>query len=561
MSIHIRKNKLLFILTILTSIIASLGYVFMAVLLQQLLDIAIDKNFQQFLRLVVFSIIYFVVLGFSLYLQSLLSKKVICKIMLQIRSDVFRGTINHNIEDFEKKNTADYISVVTNDVKMLEDNFLLPLFEVIQYTVIFISSFVLMIYFDIIVTICVVAAIAVMILVPSLLGGTLEKKQNMFSSKLADFTANLKDILSGFEIIKSYSMVKSVIQRFDKVNTETINSKYSVDRLFALNEGLSAFLALMVQIVVLFLSAYFIITGRITVGTLLGMVQVSSNLANPLIMIFTNVPKMKSVRPIVEKLENISKHSLTPPKKENIATYQSHISAKDLSFSYDGKKEALSGIDCLIEKGKKYVIVGKSGCGKSTLIKLLSGYYSTYTGEILYDDTEYHMLDKDNVVQLSSIIHQNIYMFDETIYDNICLHEHYPEERIEKVIADSGLTEFISELPTGLQYQVGENGSNLSGGQKQRIAVARALIRNKPILILDEGTSAIDMQTAYDIENRLLKMEDLTLITITHHLEPNLLDKYDEIFYMQNGRIKEKGCFKHLINTASCFSEYFHLKK
>lgn len=100
MSIYIRKNKLLFILTILTSIIASLGYVFMAVLLQQLLDIAIDKNFQQFLRLVVFSIIYFVVLGFSLYLQSLLSKKVICKIMLQIRSDVFRGTINHNIEDF-----------------------------------------------------------------------------------------------------------------------------------------------------------------------------------------------------------------------------------------------------------------------------------------------------------------------------------------------------------------------------------------------------------------------------------------------------------------------------
>lgn len=561
MSIYIRKNKLLFILTILTSIIASLGYVFMAVLLQQLLDIAIDKNFQQFLRLVVFSIIYFVVLGFSLYLQSLLSKKVICKIMLQIRSDVFRGTINHNIEDYEKKNTADYISVVTNDVKMLEDNFLLPLFEVIQYTVIFISSFVLMIYFDIIVTICVVAAIAVMILVPSLLGGTLEKKQNMFSSKLADFTANLKDILSGFEIIKSYSMVKSVIQRFDKVNTETINSKYSVDRLFALNEGLSAFLALMVQIVVLFLSAYFIITGRITVGTLLGMVQVSSNLANPLIMIFTNVPKMKSVRPIVEKLENISKHSLTPPKKENIATYKSHICAKDLSFSYDGKKEALSGIDCLIEKGKKYVIVGKSGCGKSTLIKLLSGYYSTYTGEILYDDTEYHMLDKDNVVQLSSIIHQNIYMFDETIYDNICLHEHYPEEQIERVIADSGLTEFISELPTGLQYQVGENGSNLSGGQKQRIAVARALIRNKPILILDEGTSAIDMQTAYDIENRLLKMEDLTLITITHHLEPNLLDKYDEIFYMQNGCIKEKGCFKHLINTASCFSEYFHLKK
>ena len=208
MSIYIKKNKFLFILTILTSVISSLGYVFMAVLLQQLLDIAIDKNIQQFIRMVIFSIIYFAVLGFFLYLQSLLSKKVICKIMLQIRSDVFLGTINHSIEDFEKKNTADYISVVTNDVKMLEDNFLLPLFEVVQYTVIFISSFVLMIYFDIIVTVCVIAAIAVMFLVPSLLGGTLEKRQNQFSSKLAEFTVSLKDILSGFEIIKSYSMSK-----------------------------------------------------------------------------------------------------------------------------------------------------------------------------------------------------------------------------------------------------------------------------------------------------------------------------------------------------------------
>lgn len=221
------------------------------------------------------------------------------------------------------------------------------------------------------------------------------------------------------------------------------------------------------------------------------------------------------------------------------------------------RKDVLTGIDCLIEKGKKYVIVGKSGCGKSTLIKLLSGYYSAYTGEILYDDKELHMLDKDNVVQLSSIIHQNIYMFDETIYDNICLHENYPEKKIEKVIEESGLTEFISELPTGLQYQVGENGSNLSGGQKQRIAVARALIRNKPILILDEGTSAIDMQTAYDIENRLLKMEDLTLITITHHLEKDLLDKYDEVFYMENGSIKERGSFKQLISISSCFAEFF----
>ena len=553
MKFYIKQNKVLFIVTILVSVIASLGYVFMAILLQQLLDIAVGKDMQQFVRMVLFSIFYFAVLGIFLYLQSLLSKKVICKIMRQIRSDVFRGTVDHSIEDFNKKNTADYISIITNDVKMIEDNFLLPLFEVVQYAVIFTASFLLMVYFDIIVTVCVIVAIAIMFLIPSFLGNSLEKRQKKYSSKLADFTVSLKDILSGFEIIKSYSMKRYVIQRFNKENDETINSKYSVDRLLALNEGVSSFLALMVQIVVLFLSAYFIITGRITVGTLLGMVQVSSNLANPLVMIFTNVPKIKSIQPIVEKLQSISKYPLSHSKKEHISSFDFCICTKDLGFSYDKQKEVLNEINCTIEKGKKYVVVGKSGCGKSTLIKLLAGYYSDYAGTIKYDNRELNLLDRNDIAQLSSIIHQNIYMFDETIQDNICLHEDYSQEKIDNVVMESGLSKFISELPEGLLYQVGENGANLSGGQKQRIAVARALIRNKPILILDEGTSAVDMQTAYDIENRLLKINDLTIITITHHLRKELLEKYDEIICMDNGKIIEKGTFNELASNNSIF--------
>ena len=561
MKYYIKQNKILFIITILVSVIASLGYVFMAILLQQLLDIAVEKDMQLFIRMVLFSIFYFAVLGIFLYLQSLLSKKIICKIMRQIRSDVFQGTVNHSIEDFNKMNTTDYISIITNDVKMIEDNFLIPLFEVIQYAVIFTASFLLMIYFDIIVTICVIVAIVIMFLIPSFLGNSLEKRQKKYSSKLADFTVSLKDILSGFEIIKSYSMKRYVIQRFSKENDETINSKYSVDRLLALNEGVSSFLALMVQIVVLFLSAYFIITGRITVGTLLGMVQVSSNLANPLVMIFTNVPKIKSIQPIVEKMQSISKYSFSHSPKEHISSFDFCVSTKGLVFSYDKQKEVLNEINYTIEKGKKYVVVGKSGCGKSTLIKLLAGYYSDYAGTIKYDNTDLTLLDRNDVAQLSSIIHQNIYMFDETIHDNICLHEDYPQEMINQVVMESGLAEFISDLPEGLLYQVGENGANLSGGQKQRIAVARALIRNKPILILDEGTSAVDMQTAYDIESRLLKMDNLTLITVTHNLKAELLNKYDRIIYMENGSIKENGTFEELINAGSYFSEYYQLKE
>lgn len=561
MKTYIKQNKHLFFLSILVSIVASLGYVFMAILLQQLLDIAVAKNLHQFIKLISFSIIYFAALGVFLYLQSLLSKKVICKIIYQVRSDIFRGTINHSIEDFENNNTADFISIITNDVKMIEDNYLLPLFEIVKYTVIFISSFMLMIYFDIIVTAFVVLSIVIMFIVPSFLGSLLEKKQNIFSSKLADFTITLKDILSGFEIIKSYSMKSYVLHRFDKENNETISSKYKVERLLALNEGLSSFLALIVQIVVLFLSAYFIITGRITVGTLLGMVQVSSNLANPLIMIFTNIPKIKSMFPIIKKIENISNYSIESLENKETASFNNSICINNLSFSYDGQNEILTDTNWTIEKSKKYAVIGKSGCGKSTLIKLLVGYYSDYKGLIKYDDMELSSIDKDSLSNLSSIIHQNIYMFNETIYDNICLHENYTDETIDKALIKSGLSEFISEIPEGLLYNVGENGSNLSGGQKQRIAVARALIRNKPILILDEGTSAIDKQTAYDIENRLLNIENLTLITITHNLEKELLEKYDEVVYIENSSIKEHGNFKKLIEKSQAFSKYFYLKK
>ena len=561
MKIYMKQNKVLLLFTILTSIIASLGYVFMAVLLQKLLDIAVEKNMQQFIPIVLFSIFYFVMLGIFLYRQSLLSKRITCKIIKQIRTDVFKGIVSQSMGDFGKRNTADYLSIITNDVKMIEDNFLLPFFEVVQYTVIFISSFVLMIYFDVIVTIVVFVAITLMFLVPSLLGKEFEKRQNTLSSQLADFTTKLKDILSGFEIIKSYSMKQYVIQKFDKENSDTIHTKYSVDKLFALNEGLSSFLALMVQIVVLFLSAYFIITERITVGTLLGMVQVSSNLANPLIMIFTNIPKIKSIQPIIEKLTVLSKYELNEVPKKQSATFNSVVSISNLSFAYEKQNRVLDKINLHIEKGKKYVIVGKSGCGKTTLVKLLAGYYTEYSGKILYDNTDLNMMNENDIVQLSSIIHQNIYMFNESVYDNICLHEDYSKESIDKAVKASGLNDVIEKLPEGLLYEAGENGSNLSGGQKQRIAVARALIRNKPILILDEGTSAIDMQTAYDIENHLLKIEGLTIITITHNLKKELLELYDNIIYMENGEIIERGTFEELTSVPSRFLKYLTIKK
>ena len=152
-------------------------------------------------------------------------------------------------------------------------------------------------------------------------------------------------------------------------------------------------------------------------------------------------------------------------------------------------------------------------------------------------------------------------MFNESIYHNICLHQDFTDQQLEEALKASGSAGFISQMTGGLSHIVGENGANLSGGQKQRIAVARALIRHKSFLILDEGTSAVDMQTAYDIETRLLKLKGLTLVTITHNMNADILKMYDEIIYMEDGRILEQGSFKKLMAANKRFRDFFELKK
>lgn len=558
---YIKKCKVLMILTIIFSTISSMAYVFIALLLQNILDIATSGNLEKFYKILLFSLFYFVFLGMFMFLYSLFSKKLICKIINSIRNKAFSGIINHNMADFNSANTADYLSALTNDVKIIEDNCFLPLLEIIQNVIVFIVSLIVMFYFDVIVTISVLAAILIMLIVPSLFGIVMQKKQTQYSKKLSEFTIHLKDMLSGFEIISSYGMKNYIVSKFRETNKATTDAKYSIEKVTAANQSVSMVLAILVQVVVIFLSAYFIIIGRITVGTLMGMVQVASNLANPLLVIFSNAPKIRSIGSVMARLNSFSDYTDESFTGTITPTYQKGLSAVTLSFSYDKEKQVLSNVSVNIRKGKKYALVGKNGCGKTTLIKLLSGYYPDYHGTVCYDDLDILELDYSKLTNLSSTVHQDVYMFNESVFDNICLHHDYTEEEVYKALNISGVSQFIEKLSNGLETIIEENGNNLSGGQKQRIAVARAIIQGKPILFLDEGTSAIDRQTAYDIEKRLLNLEDLTLITITHNLQENILGQYDQIIYMENGTIKDIGTFNELIQKRSGFYNFLQLKK
>jgi len=556
---YISKNKFLLFITLIVGAIYSVCTTSIAFILQKLMDVSVARDADAFFRMIVITIIYVIVLFIFHLLYSTLSKKFIGKVICALRGDVFNGVFKKNIQDFKSVNSADYLSALTNDVKLVEDNYLIPLLLTLNNIVIFITAFAIILYLNPIIILCIIAATLLLFAVPSIFKENLKKRQDLFSKKLSELTVAIKDFPSGFEVIRSYKMNTYVTEAFGDENNDTYKIKYSMDKIVAWLEATSTILGVVIQFSILFVSSYLIITGNITVGMLMALVNLSGAMITPIQVLSQNIPKIQGTKLVINRLAGFIISQDTAFSGDRIPSFDKEITVRDLRFGYENVHRIIRGIDFVFQHNKKYAIIGKSGCGKTTLINLLTGYYSGYEGEILYDGQVMRELDIEKLNEMAAVIHQNIYMFDESIKDNICLHKQVSEQDLAYALDMSGVQIFLSDLKT-LDTLVGENGSNISGGQRQRIAVARALVQKKPILVLDEGTSAIDMQTAYDIENRLLHLDNLTLITITHSLNPELLKSYDCIIFMEEGRICEYGTFDELVNAEAVFYDFYNVK-
>ena len=312
---------------------------------------------------------------------------------------------------------------------------------------------------------------------------------------------------------------------------------------------------------VLVICGYSIYNGTLSAGTSIIVIQLMDSITNPLSDIINLLSSIFSIKEIAEKLKNILTKNVKNSIQNHVSEFKKDLSISNVTFSYNGKKDVLKNINFTFEKNKKYAIVGESGSGKSTLIKLLMRYYDSYTGTISLDGININEIDDNSFYSKFSIIQQNVFMLDDTVQENLCLYNKYPIERIQDAISKSGLTQVISNLENGLETFVGENGENLSGGERQRISIGRALLRNTEIMILDEFTSALDNETALEIENTLLDIPDLTLISITHKLIKNTLEKYDQVIVMRNGEIIEIGSFNQLILNRSYFYSLYYIQE
>lgn len=539
MQVCMKKNRFILVLSVLLGAVNAVGIAFVSLILQRVVDIAMQGDETGFWRLFGVILLYIGCLGVFGFAEAFCGKVLLRNVTKSLRTRIFEGVMEKKPAEYYNSNSADYLSAIVNDVKMVEENYLMPLLLSSQMIVLFFATLIILFYLSPMVTGILIGFLLLMFLVPAIFGKALQKRQDRYSEMMALFTAKSKDFLSGYEVIRGFFIGRYIQKSFQEENDKAVKAKFSSDRLNAVNESLAGILSTLSSIIVIFVAAYMVLKGNITVGTLLALIQLSSTFSLPVLTIMQNLPKITGMKPVMERLDKLCTYEREPEycSIASPAQFNNRLEVEEVIFGYEQNQNILNGLSINIEAGKKYAVLGDSGCGKTTLIKLLTGYSKLYEGNIRYDGKEVRDISTAEFSRLVAEIHQNVYLFDTNIYQNICLDEHFSEEEWRNALENSGINRFADKMEAGIYTKVGENGNRLSGGQRQRVAVARALIRKTPILILDEGTSAVDQQTACEIEKDLLEKTGLTLITITHHMIEELREYYHTVVYMEQGKV------------------------
>ncbi|WP_300409383.1 ABC transporter ATP-binding protein [Lagierella sp.] len=466
-------------------------------------------------------------------------ERLIRKVMVEYKGKI----LNTYIDSRGEKAGSEIINTLTNICNNLEQMYLKPSIQLIQKILLFIGASIAVIRIQWKLFLLIFLISWIPLVLPRVLDKRTQKLRGKALKQAEYFISRLRDITNGFEVIKAFN-IESKMKKIGHKEIESNEIELKKANTFqVIHEGFGVLLTLIVYIIIFLFAGYMAKQGTITVGEILATTMLYNSIGNATTYITKLMIMIRGFAGEYKKLnEYIDSNSKFEGYKEFIFNRQLDI--RDLSFSYDSKM-ILNNINLKIEKGKKYAIIGESGSGKSTLAKILLRSISGYEGEVLFDGIELKNIEKKSFYKGVSPVTQNVFIFNDSIRNNITLFAKYPEEEVEKAIKKSGLDKLISTLPEGVDTVIGEYGVDLSGGEKQRISIARCLIKKSDIIIMDEATSSLDKTTATNIEQLLLDL-DKTVIVITHRIDPEILSQYEKIFVLKDGQFTEEGKWKNI---------------
>lgn len=552
-----RGNGVYFLLAMLQTVLAAFAELFFAWLLQQVTDLTTGADVGFTLtELILLAIGGFFVQLLAFGFAYLSKPRFLSKATEQYKTYVFEKISQKGIQAFTSENTSLYVSALSNDAASIESNYLANLFIMIDSSVIFFGALFMMFWYNPTLALISIALSLLPLIAALMTGNLVAKAEKQVSDRNETYMSTLRDSLAGFSVIKSFRAEAQICRIYVQKIREVSGAKCLRRKMSILVRMLSASAGCIVQIGIFLIGAYLALSGKaVSAGCMIAFVQLLNYVVNPIDTIPQCLAERKAAKALIEKLANALEENVREEGTVNKNILTDQITLSNLSFAYEKDTPVLENINLCFEKGKSYAIVGASGSGKSTLLNLLMASHADYSGNILYDTTELRNITSESLYDMVSVIQQNVFIFNASIRDNITMFASFPKEDVDRALEQSGLSELIAKY--GEDYLCGENGNGLSGGEKQRISVARSLLKNSQVLLVDEATAALDNETSHHIFTSVLNLKDITRLVVTHSLEQSLLTQYDEIIVLKNGAVVEQGSFDELMKQKEYFYSLF----
>ena len=552
-----RNNKFNLVMTVLAAFLAAVSELVISWTIKGISDLISGDTTIRFGTLLFIAGIGFALMLIAWALDRTFLSRFRARAMQQYRKYVFDRLLEKGIQAFSGENSARYLSALSNDANTIEQDYVRMLQNTIQVGITFVGTLGMMLWYSPLMTLIAIGFSLLPIIVSVVLGNKAAVAEKNVSDRKERYTGMLKDVLSGFAVIKSFKAEKNIDRIHDESNNSVADAAKTREKVKLHVSYASGLAGGVLQFGVFFVAAALALSGKggITAGTAIVFVQLLNYVLAPIQVFPTFYAGKKSAYSLIDKLaEALSKN--VSDQGEHIAPRLSEgISVRDLAFAYEEGKPVLRGVDMELRAGGCYALVGGSGSGKSTILNLLMASSKNYQGEILYDGKELKTVSAGSLYDLVSIIQQNVFVFNSTIRDNITMFSQFPEEEIDRAVRLSGLKKLIEEK--GADYLCGENGSGLSGGERQRISIARALLRKTPVLFVDEATASLDAETSFEVLDAILKLDGYTRVIVTHDLDESILRRCTDLFALKNGAVSEQGTFDDLMAQKGYFYSLF----
>ena len=486
-------------------------------------------------------------------------------VMRDLRNELFGKLLSLPLSYYSNERKGDLITRMTDDIRAI-DGWIFSMLEVIiSEPVNIILSLSWMLMLSVKLTVFVFVMLGVVGILIGSIGKTLKRQSANIQETIGRFMSIVEESISGLRIVQAFGAEGYKKRQFEETNEIHYQQGNGINRRYELSSPLTEFLAIAVFSLVLWFGGGLVLKGEMEAATFIGYIAMFSLLIQPAKSFSTAFYKIniglassERVFEILDAENTIKEAAGAKP----IDGFKEAIEYRDVTFSYksDPSRQILQGINLRIEKGKVIALVGQSGAGKTTLADLLPRFYDVATGEITIDGRDIRQSKVADLRGLFGIVSQEPILFNDTVYSNIVFgKEGISKSQVEEAARVANAHDFITRLPLGYETVIGDRGGKLSGGERQRLTIARAVLKDPPVLILDEATSSLDSESEKLVQDALSKlMKGRTTVVIAHRL--STIQSADEIIVMSEGRIVERGTHASLIGAGGIYSKLVELQ-